>query len=106
MTSRIFAVSATLRVIGPIVSCVNETGTMPSRLIKPLVGRSPTRLSAESGERFEPPVSEPVPAAANLDATAVAVPPEEPPGVRVRPYGFFTCPPSQLSEIPPHANSG
>src|SRR5258707_6874812 len=32
-------------------------------------------------------------------------PPEDPPGVLVRSYGFFTCPPSELTEIPPPANS-
>src|SRR5579864_7077717 len=48
ITSSNLAVSATLRVIGPIVSCVNDTGIMPSRLINPLVGRSPTRLFSGS----------------------------------------------------------
>src|ERR1700720_3828584 len=84
ITSSIRAASATLRVIGPIVSCVKETGTIPSRLISPIDGRKPTRLFADAGERIEPPVSDPVPATAKLAATAAPVPPDEPPGVRVR----------------------
>jgi len=63
----------------------------------------PTKLSAEAGERIEPPVSEPVPAVAKFEATAVAVPPEDPPVFLVRSYGFFTCPPSELTEMPPLA---
>ena len=84
MTSNNLAVSDTFLVIGPIVSWVKDTGTIPSRLIKPRVGRSPTKLFADAGERMEPPVSDPVPAAAKLAATAAPVPPEEPPGVLVR----------------------
>src|SRR6202790_5844717 len=84
ITSNNLAVSATLRVMGPIVSWVKDTGTIPSRLIKPRVGRSPTKLVADAGERIEPPVSDPVPATAKLEAIAAPVPPEEPPGVLVR----------------------
>src|SRR5260221_14314439 len=91
--------------MGPIVSWVKDTGTIPSRLIKPRGGRSPTRLVAEEGDRMEPPVSDPVPAAAKFAATAAPVPPEDPPGGLVRAYGFFTCPPSELTEIPPLADS-
>src|SRR6202011_964234 len=101
MASSMRAQSDTWRVIGPMVSWVTETGTIPSRLISPVVGRMPTKLLAEDGERIDPPVSEPVPAAAKLAATAAPVPPDEPPGVLVRSYGFFTCPPSELAEIPP-----
>ena len=39
---------------------------------------------AEAGERMDWPVSLPVPARARLAATEAPVPPEEPPGVRVR----------------------
>src|SRR4030088_2825809 len=88
-----------------MVSWVNDTGTRRSRLINPRVGGSPTKLVAEAGERMEPPVSEPVPAAAKFGATAAPVPPEDPPGVLVRSYGFFTCPPRELTEMPPLANS-
>jgi hypothetical protein len=40
-----------------------------------------------------------------LAAMAPAVPPLDPPGVRVRSYGFSTCPPRLLSDMPPRANS-
>src|SRR5258705_505 len=53
MASSMRAPSATVRVIGPIASCVKETGTIPARLINPDVGRMPTRLLAEEGERIE-----------------------------------------------------
>ena len=57
---------------------------MPRRLTSPRVGRMPTRLLAEAGERIDWPVSLPVPASPNPAAIAAAVPPLEPPGVRVR----------------------
>jgi hypothetical protein len=54
----------------------------PVRLISPRVGRMPTRLLADAGERMEFTVSEPVPTVEKLAAKATPVPPEEPPGVR------------------------
>src|ERR1700693_4558306 len=84
MTSNNVAVSETFLVIGPMVSWVKDTGTIPSRLIKPRVGRSPTKLVADAGERIQPPASAPGPATAKLAATAAPVPPEDPPGVLVR----------------------
>jgi len=62
------------------------------------------QLLAEEGERMEPPVSEPVPAAAKFAATAAPVPPEEPlrPGQVV---GIFHLSASELTEMPPLANS-
>src|ERR1700676_4020837 len=101
MASSMRAQSATLRVRGPILSCVTERGTIPSRLISPAVGRIPTRLFAEEGERIEPPVSEPVPTAAKFAATAAAVPPDEPPGVLVKSWGFLGWLPNALLGIPP-----
>jgi len=76
------ATSATVRARGPAASCVNETGMTPARLISPRVGRMPTRLLAEAGERIEFTVSDPVPTVAKLAAKATPVPLEEPPGVR------------------------
>ena len=57
---------------------------MPSRLTSPRVGRRPTRLPAEAGERMDWPVSLPVPIAAKFAEIAAPVPPLDPPGVRVR----------------------
>ena len=45
-----------------------------------------------AGIRVEPPVSVPSPAGTMRAAIAAAVPPEEPPGMRDRSYGFFTGP--------------
>ena len=78
---------------------------MPSRLIRPWSGRKPTRFSAEAGDRIDCPVSLPVPSTAKLAAIAAPVPPLEPPGVRVRSYGFSVCPPSELTVVPVSASS-
>src|SRR5215212_238679 len=77
----------------------------PSRLTRPRVGRSPTRLCADAGDRIDWPVSLPVPRTAKLAAIAAPVPPLDPPGVRVRSYGFLVCPPSELTVVPPRASS-
>jgi len=50
-------------------------------------------------------VSVPIPSIAKFAATEAPVPPEEPPGVRVRSYGLRTCPPRLDFEIPWNANS-
>ena len=51
------------------------------------------------------PVSLPVPSTAKLAAMAAPVPPLDPPGVRVRSYGFSVCPPSELTDDPFSASS-
>src|ERR1700688_3428186 len=87
MTSKRRAASATVRAIGPIASWVSETGMIPARLTRPFVGRIPNNGVGEDGDRIEFTVSLPVPASARLAATAVPVPPLDPPGVRVKSYG-------------------
>ena len=69
--------------MGPAVSCVKEYGTIPARLTRPTVGRIPTKLLADAGERIELIVSVPRPITPIFDAIVAPVPPEEPPGVRV-----------------------
>ena len=81
-TERSAATSATVRPIGPAVSCVCEIGTMPLRLTSPTVGLRPTSAWTELGQTIEPSVSVPTPTAARLAATAAPVPDEEPHGVR------------------------
>lgn len=76
------AASRTVRHIGPAVSCVNEIGTMPSRLTRPTVGLMPTSAFTDAGEVIEPSVSVPMPAAHRLAATAAPVPDDEPLGLR------------------------
>src|SRR5258706_5931810 len=77
----------------------------PALLTRPGVGRRPTRWWAEGEERIDGPVSLPIPSTAKLAAIAAPVPPLEPPGVRVRSYGFRTWPPRLLIDTPPRANS-
>ena len=94
-----------LRAIGPPMSCVLESGTMPVRLDSPCVPRRPTRLLCDAGLRIDPHVSLPMPAAAKLAATAAPVPPLEPPGLRSRSYGFFVCPKREPTVVIPAASS-
>ena len=49
----------------------------------------PVMPQNEAGWRIEPPVSVPVAAGASRAATATALPPEEPPGMRVRSHGLL-----------------
>ena len=54
---------------------------------------------------MEPPVSEPRAAYAWKDATAAALPPDEPPGTRVGSMAFLTGPKAEYSLPEPMANS-
>src|SRR5208283_4544209 len=72
---------------------------------RPYVGLKPTRLQNAAGSRIEPPVSLPIPIAASQAATDAAEPPLEPPGTRVRSYGFFVTPSAEFSHELPIANS-
>src|SRR5437764_8687837 len=58
-----------------------------------------------AGCRIEPPVSVPMAHGASPAATAAALPPEEPPGTRVRSHGFSTGPNPEFSFEEPMANS-
>ncbi len=60
-----------------------------------------------AGMRVDPPVSVPRPAGAMRAAIAAAVPPDEPPGMRVWSYGFFTAPANdaRLVLVMPKASS-
>ena len=64
------------------MSCVSDSGMIPSRLDRPRVPRRPYRLLCADGMRIDPHVSVPMPAAAKLAATAAPVPPLDPPGLR------------------------
>ncbi len=65
----------------------------------------PTIPQNDAGWRIEPPVSEPIPSAANPPATAAAEPPEEPPGTRARSTGLRVGPKAEFSVDEPMANS-
>ena len=74
--------------------------------VSPFDGRMPYKLLKEDGLRMEEPVSVPKPAAAKLQVTATAVPPEEPAEERVVSYGLCAVPPSVERESEPlDANS-
>ena len=75
------AASATVRVIGPAVSCVALIGMMPVRDTRPIVGRSPTIPCAADGLTIEPEVSVPIVIAARPAAAAAPEPELEPDGV-------------------------
>jgi hypothetical protein len=82
----------TVRVIGPIVSCVGFAGSMPKRLTRGSVGRSPTRLLTAAGPRIDPPVSSPIPTRPKFAATAEAEPPDDPLGLRRGSYALRIMP--------------
>ncbi len=65
----------------------------------------PTKPQKEAGWRIEPPVSEPKVAKHKPPATAVAEPPEEPPGTFFSLRGFKTFPKAEFSLELPIANS-
>ena len=57
------------------------------------------------GWRMEPPVSLPSVIVARPAPTAAALPPDEPPGTRVRSHGFLLGPNALVSVEEPNANS-
>ena len=65
----------------------------------------PTIPHRLAGCRIEPPVSVPIAQGAVPAATAAALPPDEPPGTRVRSHGFWTGPKPEFSFDDPIANS-
>src|SRR5919198_4488847 len=93
------AVSVTLRVIGPAVSCCAEIGTMPPRLTRPIDGFSPTRPLTPLGQTTEPSVSVPIATAARSAASPAPDPELEPHGLWSSAYGLFVCPPTPLQPL-------
>src|SRR5512143_1644495 len=90
------ATSATVRPIGPAVSCETEIGMIPLRLTRPTVGFSPTRPLTAAGQMMLPSVSVPTPTVARLAAIAAPVPALEPHGLRSSTYGLRVWPPRLL----------
>src|SRR5262249_4350579 len=93
------AASATVRVIGPAVSCVGEIGTMPARLTRPPGGLMPTSEGIDAGDTMEPSVSVPTDTAHRLAAVAAAERELEPLVLRSSAYGFFVSPPRPLHPL-------
>src|SRR5437016_10411350 len=78
---------------GPIVSSrFGAIGYTPSIGIKPYVVFKPTTPQQAAGTRIEPAVSVPNAMSAIPDATAMAFPDEDPPGIRFRFNGFSGVP--------------
>ena len=86
------ALSVTVRVIGPTVSRLLDSGNTPRLLILPKVGFSPTMPQADDGIRTEPPVSLPSAAMHCPEETAEPEPPLEPPVMRVVSQGLRAGP--------------
>ena len=105
ITSNINAQSLTSLVIGPAWSNDEAKATMPYLEQLPYVGLSPTVPVNEAGWRIDPPVSVPMVAGVNFAAKADAEPPEDPPGTRFSPIGFWTFPKKLVSLDDPIANS-
>ena len=76
------AASLTVRAIGPGVSCVNEIGIIPDRLINPTVGLIPTIPFVVAGQTIDPFVSVPIAITHKLADTATPEPELEPQGLR------------------------
>ena len=87
------------------MSCVRDSGTMPSPLASPRVPRSPASAWCAEGMRIDPQVSLPMPKAPKLAATAAPVPPLDPPGLRSGSYGLRVWPPSEARVVIPRASS-
>ncbi|MNM95088.1 hypothetical protein D3C81_1075150 [compost metagenome] len=93
------AASRTVRVIGPGVSSLWVTGTMPLRLSSPTVGLRPTTPLSDAGQMIEPEVSVPTVRGAKPAATATAEPELEPHGSALNTCGFLVCPPRLLQPL-------
>ncbi|OAG65316.1 hypothetical protein BIM11_6232 [Burkholderia pseudomallei] len=88
-----------MRAIGPAVSCVCDTGTIPSRLTRPSVGFRPTQPLIAAGDTIEPSVSVPTETATSPAATAAAEPELDPLVVRSSAYGLRDSPPRALQPL-------
>ena len=82
-TSSRAAFSATVRVIGPGASWLEEIGTIPVVGTSPTVGFSPTSPQAAAGAVIDPLVSVPIAKGARRAATAAPLPELEPHAVRL-----------------------
>src|ERR1700674_5088893 len=96
MTSRSLATTVTVRAIGPRVPLISgQPSNMPLRLTRPAVGRIPTTEFQVDGRRMEAKPSSPTATVAKFAESAAPGPPEEPPAVRSRAYGFRVEPKSE-----------
>src|SRR5262245_49015424 len=88
ITPSVAAASATVRLCGPTVSWVCESGTTPARLMSPTVGLRPTTPLALPGQTMLPSVSLPSDTAAKFADAAAPEPELDPHALRSMPYGL------------------
>src|SRR5262249_1796723 len=99
------ATSSAVVAKGPIWSSDEAKAIRPKRDTRPYVGFSPRTPQRAAGWRIEPPVSDPRAMGAIREATAAALPPEEPPGIRAVSQGFRVVWKAEFSVEEPMANS-
>jgi hypothetical protein len=99
MTDSMRAASPTVRVMGPTVSCDDETGMTPVRLTSPTVGLNPTTPLIDAGQVIDPFVSVPRAADASPAATAAAEPELDPHGSYATLRPLNVCPPRLLHPL-------
>src|SRR4051812_29203391 len=99
------AESVTVRVIGPTCATVPK-GDSGQAGTRPNVGLMPKRPENAHGMRIDPPPSVPIVSGPIPEATAAALPPDDPPGVFAGFHGLRVMPVSGLSQTPFQPNSG
>ncbi len=92
MTESSRAASATVVVSGPFSAKPNQEPLPSSLGTTPEPGLMPTSPQHAAGIRMEPMPSLPCAAATIPEATAAALPPDEPPGVRSWSHGLWVMP--------------
>src|SRR5947209_3015327 len=99
ITSIISAISSTVRAMGPVCLSV-PNGFVGHTGILPNVGLRPTQPQKLAGIRVEPPPSVPSARVVIPSTTATALPPLDPPEVRLSFHGLRVIPVSGLSVTP------
>ncbi|SKX64337.1 Uncharacterised protein [Mycobacteroides abscessus subsp. abscessus] len=106
MQSRISAVSSTFRHSGPITPRDFHRSTLGAADTRPRWSFSPYKPHHDDGSRIDPPPSPPIAAGTMPDATADAVPPDDP-AVECRMFhGFRVYPCADVSVNGQMPNSG
>ena len=106
MTWSMSALSATVRVMGPVTLSESHPRSDGYTGIRPGVVRKPTTPQNAAGVRSEPPRSEPWASGPMPVARATAAPPLDPPQVSARFHGLRVTPKTALKVLPPAPNSG
>ena len=92
VASRNNAASSTDRAIGPLTLSPHQASSCGAIETRSRCGFRPNRPHQVDGMRIEPPPSEPSASGASPAATAAALPPLLPPGVRVVSHGLRVAP--------------